>query len=58
MVNSQSIEDQLTVFKNELSSELSNILNYWMKNTPDEQFGGFVGRIDEENHVVANAAIG
>ena len=58
MVNNQSIEEQLTVFKNELSYELSNILNYWMKTTPDEQFGGFVGRIDEENHVVAYAPKG
>jgi mannobiose 2-epimerase len=58
MVNNQPIEDQLTVFKNELNAELSNILNYWMKNTPDEQFGGFVGRIDEENYVVANAPKG
>ncbi|WP_461448795.1 AGE family epimerase/isomerase [Mucilaginibacter sp.] len=53
MVNGQPITEQLAVFKNELSIELGNILNYWMKNTPDEKFSGFVGRIDEENKVVA-----
>jgi len=58
MVNSQPIEDQLAVLRNELSIELSNILNYWMTNTPDEQFGGFVGRIDEENDVIENAPKG
>jgi mannobiose 2-epimerase len=58
MVYDQPVEDQLSILKNELGNELGNILNYWMKYTPDEVYGGFVGRIDENNHVVANSPKG
>ena len=58
MVQNRPVEDQLSILKNELSDELSNILNYWMKYTPDEVYGGFVGRIDESNDVIANAPKG
>jgi mannobiose 2-epimerase len=34
-------------YKKELYNELENILNYWIKNTIDHQYGGFIGRIDE-----------
>lgn len=52
------IEDQIKLFRNELNDELSRILNYWIKNTPDSEHGGFFGRIDEENHVVAGSPKG
>ena len=58
MVQNRPVEDQLSILKNEFSAELSNILSYWMKYTPDEVYGGFVGRIDGNNQVVANAPKG
>jgi len=58
MVQNRPVEDQLSILKNEFSDELSNILSYWMKYTPDEVYGGFVGRIDGNNQVVANAPKG
>lgn len=58
MVHNQPIEDQLTIFKSELNDELSNILSYWMKNTSDDAFGGFVGRIDEQNKIIEHAPKG
>ena len=58
IVNNRTVEDHLSILKNELSDELANILNYWMKYTPDEVYGGFVGRIDENNVMVANAPKG
>ncbi|MBC7888992.1 MAG: AGE family epimerase/isomerase [Ferruginibacter sp.] len=39
----------LTVYYNEVKSELNAILNYWMLNTHDAVNGGFIGRIDENN---------
>jgi mannobiose 2-epimerase len=58
MVQNQPIEEQLSILKNELNDELRNILNYWVKSTPDEVYGGFVGRIDENNLIVPNAPKG
>jgi mannobiose 2-epimerase len=48
----ETIAQQLQTYKHELSNELSNILNYWMDNTVDEQHGGFYGRIDNDNNVI------
>jgi cellobiose epimerase len=36
-------------FKKELEAELKNILAYWMEYDIDEQFGGFIGRVDHFN---------
>ena len=58
MVHNRPIEDRLKVLKNEFSDELNNIFNYWINNTTDGVYGGFVGRIDENNEVVANAPKG
>ena len=58
MVHNRPIEDRLTVLKNEFSDELNNIFNYWINNTTDGVYGGFVGRIDENNEVFANAPKG
>jgi len=54
----QPFEDQLLTLKNELGDELQHILSYWMKYSPDELYDGFVGRIDENNQVIANAPKG
>jgi len=36
----------------ELRKELDDILQYWSTHTIDQMFGGFVGRIDEDNKVI------
>ncbi|MDI3319548.1 AGE family epimerase/isomerase [Pinibacter soli] len=41
----------LTQYKNELAVELSNILQYWIDYTIDEEYGGFYGKIDNENNI-------
>lgn len=45
-------------FTEELKSELSNILQYWITNTIDHENGGFVGEIALDNSVVKNAGKG
>jgi len=45
----------LTQYKNELAVELNNILQYWIDHTIDEEYGGFYGKIDNEN-IVDNKA--
>lgn len=49
---------ELQQYKTQLNSELSRIMDYWIKNTPDELFGGFAGCIDEHEQVVAGAPKG
>jgi mannobiose 2-epimerase len=58
MAHVQSISDELEVYKTELTHELSRILDYWIKYTPDEVNGGFVGRIDSDEHIVADSPKG
>jgi mannobiose 2-epimerase len=58
MVRDQPVQHQLKIFSNELNNELGNILNYWMKNTVDEEYGGFLGRIDNENNVIPGSPKG
>ncbi len=48
----------LQTLKTELSKELTSILDYWMQNAFDNDFGGFVGEIDGNNQVVAHAKKG
>ncbi len=45
-------------YKSELSVQLSAILQWWMVHAPDKHQGGFVGKIDNSNHVQANAPKG
>lgn len=40
--------------KLEFEHELKNILKYWVENTVDEEFGGFVGRRDSDNLLIPN----
>ena len=49
---------ELEQLKNELQKELTNILHYWMQNTIDEQYGGFHGKIDNDNVTDSNATKG
>ena len=46
------IQQQLKAYKNELTVELGNILNYWIDHAVDVKDGGFHGRIDNNNRVV------
>jgi mannobiose 2-epimerase len=48
----------LNNYKTELSNELSNIIAYWQKYTPDEVNGGFVGKIDNHNNISPDASKG
>ncbi|MDR6944952.1 AGE family epimerase/isomerase [Mucilaginibacter pocheonensis] len=53
-----NIRQQLTSYKRELTGQLSNILDYWLKNAPDSVNGGFWGQIDNENQVNPGAPKG
>jgi len=44
--------------KQELNSELNNILYYWTKNTIDYEYGGFVGQINHYNQIIPQASKG
>jgi len=58
MLQVRPIEYQLKKLKDELNDELTHILNYWIKNTPDNEYGGFLGRIDAEDKVVQGSPKG
>ena len=47
-----------STYKNELSDELINILDYWINNTQDVAEGGFYGKIDNNNHVISGSPKG
>lgn len=49
---------QLKLLKSELTAELDSILNYWSERTIDDQNGGFVGQINFNDHLIANAEKG
>ena len=49
---------KLKQLKSELTAELDAILKYWSKNTIDNQNGGFIGQIDFNDHLIANAEKG
>ena len=48
----------ITKYASELEDELREILRFWTINTPDEQNGGFVGKIDNDNTIDYNAPKG
>lgn len=48
----------LQQYRNELKVELNSILAYWMEHTPDEKYGGFYGKIDQENRIDETASKG
>jgi cellobiose epimerase len=45
-------------FKEEISSELHNILQFWLDNSSDEVHGGFIGKMDNEGKVFMEAEKG
>ncbi|KAF2342417.1 AGE family epimerase/isomerase [Flavobacterium tistrianum] len=49
---------QLKLLKSELTAELDSILDYWSERTIDDRNGGFVGQIDFNDHLIANAEKG
>jgi cellobiose epimerase len=54
MHNKLTIEE----FRLELESELRDILHYWMQYAPDPVFGGYYGKIDNNNRVYPEAPRG
>jgi mannobiose 2-epimerase len=54
----EGYREQLDILKNELTAELSRILKYWIDITPDNENGGFYGKIDNNNQIIQGAAKG
>jgi mannobiose 2-epimerase len=52
------VSTKLKQLKTELSDELESILNYWSKNTLDNENGGFIGQIDFNDNIIANTEKG
>jgi mannobiose 2-epimerase len=48
----------LSLLKQELEEELHSILQYWTKHAIDKQYGGFCGKIDNDNHCHTDAPKG
>ncbi|MBL7741555.1 MAG: AGE family epimerase/isomerase [Chitinophagaceae bacterium] len=57
MLTTEAVEI-LPVYREELIHELSSILDYWIKYTPDRKQGGFIGSIDNDNRVDETAPKG
>lgn len=52
-------KEALKEFRIELETELKdNILNWWMKYSPDQEYGGFHGHINHQNQAVKGAGKG
>ncbi len=45
-------------YQKEVNQEIENILDYWLNNTIDDEFGGFYGQINENDEVVPNTEKG
>jgi len=58
MMGVRAIMGEIVLYKKELDTELSRILDYWIKNTPDELNSGFIGRIDENEQPYPNSPKG
>lgn len=58
IMSATQIKTSLVAYQKEVKQELSNILDYWTKFTPDEVNGGFAGKIDNKNNVDINAPKG
>ncbi len=52
------MNDPIIKYRQELENELKNILAFWMKHTIDKEFGGFYGKIDNQNKVYKDAPKG
>jgi cellobiose epimerase len=49
------MEKEILLLKNELSAELDHILSYWIAKTPDNENGGFYGRISGDNQIMTSS---
>ncbi len=58
MVEEQTEIKQLDTYKKELNDELNSILKFWVDLTQDNVYGGFYGKIDNDNQIVPDAAKG
>jgi mannobiose 2-epimerase len=58
MIKTGTVEQRVNTYKKELSAELGNIMDYWIKNTQDIAEGGFYGKIDNDNQVIPNSPKG
>lgn len=54
----QAIRERLSIYRAELEEELTAILDFWMDRMPDDVYGGFTGRIDEEGRTDVTAPKG
>ncbi|TDG37278.1 N-acyl-D-glucosamine 2-epimerase [Pedobacter changchengzhani] len=52
------IENNIEALITEFDGELNSILNYWATHTIDEENGGFLGALDNDNNVIKNAPKG
>jgi cellobiose epimerase len=48
----------LQAYHSQMKDELAEILRYWMENAVDERYGGFFGKVDADNRVIADAPKG
>jgi cellobiose epimerase len=58
MTQTANIQNILLHYKQEMQDELSAILYYWQQHTIDNIYGGFIGKINNENIADATAAKG
>ncbi len=58
MIMEHLIKENVSIFKRELSDELSRILKFWAENTIDETNGGFYGKIDNDNQIIPESPKG
>jgi cellobiose epimerase len=52
------MKKELEKYRQEMQQELEDILAYWIKYTVDYKYGGFVGKIDNDNRIDEKAAKG
>lgn len=52
------VEQKKQLLKDKAKAELTSILKYWLKNTIDEENGGFVGEINHQNVINNNSEKG
>ena len=58
MNGEKNLGQLLAAYRNELNTQLGNILDYWINNTQDNNEGGFYGRIDNDNRLVPGSPKG
>jgi mannobiose 2-epimerase len=51
-------EVELQLFRKEINAELHQLLNWWIMHTPDQKYGGFIGKIDNQNKADQQAVKG